>query len=100
MARCNALAVARCIAFRCIAFRCAALVLVIAVLAGCGGGGGSSNKRPDLGRSCGGIQGTTCSDGYFCEFPLNSCGARNTTGTCEIRPEVCADVVNPVCGCN
>ena len=69
----------------------------------CGGGGGGNNSfdpEDEIGKPCGGIQSDVCSKGLYCQFPGNTCGARNTTGECQLIPEVCTQEINPVCGCD
>ena len=42
-----------------------------------------------------------CGTGQYCNFEPNSCGVGGATeGTCEVRPQLCPDVVAPVCGCD
>src|SRR5690606_37066848 len=37
----------------------------------------------------------------FCDYPSSAqCGAADQTGTCQVKPEVCADIYAPVCGCD
>jgi hypothetical protein len=63
--------------------------------AGSGAGGGG------VGKVCGGLQGLGCAGDLFCQFePSAQCGAADQTGTCQQRPEACADVYSPVCGCD
>lgn len=60
----------------------------------CPGGGGEGNL-------CGGIAGFACAAGEYCNFPAGAqCGAADQTGTCATRPEVCAQIYAPVCGCD
>ncbi|HKP63737.1 MAG TPA: Kazal-type serine protease inhibitor domain-containing protein [Polyangiales bacterium] len=60
----------------------------------CEGGGGG-------GRSCGGLIGKACPDDQYCDYaPDASCGAADQTGTCLPKPDVCADIYQPVCGCD
>jgi hypothetical protein len=60
-----------------------------------GGGNGGSGKV------CGGLQGAQCPDGEYCNFPPDAaCGAADQTGKCEAKPEACADIYKPVCGCD
>ncbi len=50
----------------------------------------------------GGVECTSndeCDATEYCDFPFDSCGASNSTGTCTIRPTECKPVVRPVCGC-
>jgi hypothetical protein len=53
------------------------------------------------GTVCGGFAGLPCDEGEFCDFPPGAqCGAADQTGTCAVTPEVCDDVLAPVCGCD
>jgi hypothetical protein len=59
------------------------------------------SKAHGKGEMCGGLAGFTCVGGLYCSFPLQAtCGAADQTGTCEPIPEMCAEVQEPVCGCN
>ena len=50
---------------------------------------------------CGGLLGAGCPEGEFCNYPKEAqCGAADQTGTCQSIPDVCADVFEPVCGCD
>ena len=51
-------------------------------------------------RECGGLQGLECDEGEFCNFIDGSCGAADQLGICEVIPEACDDVFDPVCGCD
>lgn len=59
--------------------------------------GGGLNVR------CGGADALTCTNGFFCNFVIGSCGT-GTDGTdvgqCQQIPEVCTADVSPVCGCD
>jgi hypothetical protein len=58
-------------------------------------------ETPPTGTVCGGLLGGSCSDGEFCNFPLDAiCGAADATGICEPIPQACTREFNPVCGCN
>lgn len=50
------------------------------------------------GEFCGGIAGVACQEGLFCK--LEACGVADQGGTCELIPEVCPQVIDPVCGCD
>jgi hypothetical protein len=53
------------------------------------------------GAVCGGLLGTQCPNDQFCDFPPGAtCGFADATGICELRPTVCTDDFNPVCGCD
>jgi hypothetical protein len=61
----------------------------------------SDSKVHGPGEICGGLAGFGCAGGLYCSFPLEAtCGAADQTGTCEAIPEMCAEVHEPVCGCN
>jgi hypothetical protein len=51
-------------------------------------------------RECGGLQGLQCEEGEFCNFTDGSCGAADQLGICELIPNACDDVFEPVCGCD
>jgi hypothetical protein len=53
------------------------------------------------GGECGGLLGLACPDGQFCSFAAEAlCGAADATGVCAIRPDVCTQIFDPVCGCD
>jgi hypothetical protein len=70
-------------------FRMVFVVSVVALLLGCGGGGGS-------GPAC--ITAADCSAGTYCNFDDGGCG-QTGGGTCEAIPSVCTQEVMPVCSC-
>lgn len=96
-----------------------ALVLA-AVTAACGGGGtggsggtggtgatggtgtGGGTGGAGAGQTCGGLAGTTCPAGAFCDFADGSCGNADATGVCVLVPQVCPLEAAPwqVCGCD
>ena len=49
---------------------------------------------------CGGLAGIACPDGQYCELPANMCAARDLSGTCQLKPQVCFEIYQPVCGCD
>ena len=49
---------------------------------------------------CGGFGGGMCDAMHFCDWTPNSCGSADQTGVCVVRPELCPEVYNPVCGCD
>jgi hypothetical protein len=53
------------------------------------------------GMDCGGLLGTTCPAGEYCNFPIaTQCGSGDQTGTCTGIPDACDLVYQPVCGCD
>ncbi|HKO92774.1 MAG TPA: hypothetical protein VJU61_16580, partial [Polyangiaceae bacterium] len=57
-----------------------------------------------LGDSCGGFRvpnSGECDVGLFCQHQAGAlCGAADAPGECVLIPEVCADIFDPVCGCD
>ena len=60
----------------------------------------SFDGQCDQARMCGGIAGFPCGEGEVCDFPDNMCQVADLAGICVQRPEVCAAIFDPVCGCN
>jgi hypothetical protein len=53
------------------------------------------------GDGCGGLLGTACADGEFCDFAeATLCGSGDQTGTCQPIPSGCTKEYDPVCGCD
>jgi hypothetical protein len=57
-----------------------------------------------LGDSCGGFRpagSPDCAADLFCQHQAGAlCGAADAPGECVAIPEACADIFNPVCGCD
>jgi hypothetical protein len=49
---------------------------------------------------CGGLTGATCPADQYCAYEGDNCGAADQTALCKPRPDVCADIYEPVCGCD
>lgn len=49
---------------------------------------------------CGGIAGIQCAADQFCDFPTDSCGNADQSGTCKPRPMACDASYSPTCGCD
>jgi hypothetical protein len=49
---------------------------------------------------CGGIGGVPCDTGEWCDYPDDSCGIDDGSGTCTSVPTVCKPLEEPVCGCD
>lgn len=50
---------------------------------------------------CGGLAGFQCKGATYCEFEkAQHCGAADQMGTCQTKPQMCPQVMMPVCGCN
>lgn len=64
------------------------------------GSGGVSGSGGSNGTTCGGLAGSSCSAGQFCDLASN-CGAiADATGTCKNLGGACGADYTPVCGCN
>ena len=51
--------------------------------------------------TCGGLLGSQCASGYFCNFPTTmACGNADGLGTCAPIPGACTKELDPVCGCD
>ena len=57
-----------------------------------------------LGDACGGFRpvgSPECDTGLFCQHQAGAlCGAADAPGECVLIPDVCADIFDPVCGCD
>ncbi len=67
-------------------------------------GAAAANEEANA-RACGGRNGLlakrcTGDAGSYCQYEQGVCGLYDAAGTCMAKPEVCADVVDPVCGCD
>ena len=49
---------------------------------------------------CGGLLGATCAATEYCDYPTDSCGVADQTGSCRTRPDACPAIVMPVCACD
>jgi hypothetical protein len=62
---------------------------------GVGGAGGAGG-----GAICGGLAGSSCPPGDYCDYPDKMCGGNDGEGTCTPAPLGCPDIYEPVCGCD
>jgi hypothetical protein len=49
---------------------------------------------------CGGLRGTACPEGKFCDLPAGHCRSADLQGTCVDRPGACTKEYHAVCGCD
>jgi len=76
--------------------------------AGSGGTANANSNTPNVGgadtsheKMCGGIAGIKCPEHQYCAFAAEArCGAGDMSGTCAAVPDVCMQLVDPVCGCD
>jgi Kazal-type serine protease inhibitor domain len=74
--------------------------VAVASLGACETGSGGTGSGGG-GTTCGGLLGTACPDGLYCNFPpASACGSGDQTGTCAPKPEACDANYLPVCGCD
>lgn len=65
----------------------------------------SQNGGQGLGKTCGGIAGLACGAGLFCDYAVDAggtgcTGISDASGVCVSKPDVCADLYDPVCSCS
>ena len=62
----------------------------------------SCELAPDV--SCGGLPQpgvpSGCENSQICDLPANTCDIADLPGTCVERPDACAEIYQPVCGCD
>ncbi len=65
-------------------------------------GSGSSSGGASNAGVCGGLLGTQCASGQYCDFPIDAqCGAADQTGKCvPLIDGACTTDYVPVCGCD
>jgi hypothetical protein len=66
------------------------------------GGAGCASLGHGLGegQSCGGVAGLQCQAKLYCAYPPRSCHADQAEGRCTVRPQVCPQISQPICGCD
>lgn len=90
-----------------------ALLALVIFVAACGGSDentppvvdgavddGAVSIDGSTGELCGGFAGFQCEETHWCDYPDNSCGFDDGSGTCQPRPDVCKPLEQPVCGCD
>jgi hypothetical protein len=61
---------------------------------------GSASEEP-TGAVCGTRGAAECPANMFCSYqPGASCGEADAPGHCMVKPEMCAQIYKPVCGCD
>lgn len=64
------------------------------------GDGSSTCDAVCMARSCSLSANDPCRPGEFCKVEVGRCTSPNGSGICEPRPDVCAEIFQPVCGCD
>lgn len=72
----------------------------VAATGGRTGAGGSSGTGGSTAITCGGIVGTPCPTGQFCDYLAGTCGKSDASGTCTTPSKLCPSIYSPVCGCD
>ncbi len=57
-------------------------------------------SRGECAQTCGGPAGLPCPDGLICDLAAGQCDVAGVAGICVQKPEICAQVYAPVCGCD
>jgi hypothetical protein len=70
-----------------------AIIVALALLS-------ASASAVGVGKTCGGLTGTRCDNGLFCDPAPDLCGEAHPTGTCVRVPQACPANYQPTCGCN
>lgn len=61
----------------------------------------SATPDPDAGAVCGTRGAAACPADSFCSYAAGAdCGAADKPGHCMKPPELCAEIFQPVCGCD
>ena len=47
-----------------------------------------------------GMDGVICKGNQYCKTDIGKCLSDGASGDCEIRPSVCKEIYEPVCGCD
>lgn len=62
---------------------------------------GSTADAEPTGGTCGGLIAMRCeTTTAYCDYPDDSCGTGDQTGTCKPKPDICPEVFRPTCGCD
>jgi hypothetical protein len=64
------------------------------------GGDDAPPTGGDSDGTCGGLVGTLCPAGTFCDYEAGSCGHGDVLGTCQAFPTACTKECTMVCGCD
>jgi hypothetical protein len=62
-----------------------------------GGGGAGQGGAPTV---CGGLAQLQCASTDWCNYQPSQCGGDDSTGVCELKPNACDDIYQPVCACD
>ena len=76
-----------------VASRFAASFVILAALMSAAGAAG-------VGETCGGVGKISCDGGLWCEPQAGQCAGADVSGKCVRVPDLCYEVMMPVCGCD
>jgi hypothetical protein len=62
--------------------------------------GSAAGADAPAGKRCGAIQGGLCDAGDYCLKATGACSRLGALGVCTHKPDVCMQVLKPVCGCD
>jgi hypothetical protein len=79
-----------------VASRFVASFVILTVLMSAAGAAGAAG----VGETCGGIANIPCDAGLWCELQAGQCAGVDVSGKCVRVPDVCYQVMMPVCGCD
>lgn len=61
---------------------------------------GQTSTGRDPGGPCGGASHERCLLTEYCDYPGDTCAPRGAEGVCTPKPDMCPDVMEPVCACD
>jgi hypothetical protein len=69
--------------------------------AGAGGSGGTGGAGGSAGKGCDSSAAVSgCAAGEFCDIGVGLCRTNLRPATCVVKPQICNNVYQPVCGCD
>lgn len=78
---------------KCVGIRVTLAFVLLTGLSSVAGAGG-------VGETCGGIANISCDAGLWCEPQAGQCAGADIAGKCIRVPDLCYQLMKPVCGCD